>query len=131
MKKIKMYMAAAALVMSLFVLAACGRSDNNNQSPTQNTTSATSGADQNGGSGGTNGTSGTGAGTNETGTSGWGADSTTGSGQDGYGADESSGSGAGDDRRESRGVLDEMEDDIEKGVDDLMDGPGSTSRAAD
>lgn len=121
MKKIKICI-AAVLVMSLLVLTACGRSDDNNQSSTQSTTSA---------SGGANETSGTGSGANETSGNGSGTDRDTGSGQGGYGADDTYGSDNGDESQGSGGVLDDMADDIEEGVDDLMDGPGTTSRDSD
>ena len=121
MKKIKICM-AAVLVMSLLVLTACGRSDNNNQS----STSAGSGGNE------TSGTSGTGSGANETGANGSGTNKSTGSGEStGYGADDTAGSGSGDGSQGSRGVLDDMADDIEEGVDDLMDGPGTATRASD
>ena len=125
MKKIKICM-AAVLVMSLLVLTACGRSDNNKQASTQSTTSAGSGGNE------TSGTSGTGSGANETGANGSGTNKSTGSGEStGYGADDTAGSGSGDGSQGSRGVLDDMADDIEEGVDDLMDGPGTATRASD
>ena len=104
MKKIKICMFVMLFAMSLFVLAGCS---NKNQDNTQSSSASRQETE----SATTNGTSGTEGSTSA-------GNGTSGSNK---GNTESSSS------RESTGVLDELGDDMEQGMDDLLDGPGATS----
>lgn len=108
MKKIRICMFAMLFAMSLFALAGC--SSNKNQDNTQ----SSSASRQETSSAATNGTSGT-----------------EGSTSAGNGTSESKRGNESSSSRESTGVLDELGDDMEQGMDDLLDGPGTTSASGE
>ena len=106
MKKIKRCMCAIMFAMAVWILAACSMESDKNQttSPAGTTQSTTSAGTGETGTNGTSGTSGTGTGSRET--------------TDRYDRDE---------EESSTGVLNGMADDLEEGVDDVLNGPGVTS----
>ena len=96
MRKIKICTAAILMVMTMAVLAACSTKDSDmNQTANPSTTQSTSGTNQNG--------------MNESG-----AKTTTGSSESGTGSSSS--------RGDRNGVIGGMIDDVEEGVDDMLDG---------
>ena len=104
MRKIKICTAVILMVMTMAVLAACSTKDSDmNQTANPSTTQSTSGTNQNG--------------MNESG-----AKTTTGSSESGTGSSSSRGDRNGADEESSTGVIGGMIDDVEEGVDDMLDG---------
>lgn len=108
MKKIKICMFTFVFMLSVFALTACGGRNNSTNQATQSTT-------QDSGQGGS--TSGSSSGMDQSGSS-----QNQGAGM---------GSGGSNMEESSTGVIDGMMNDVESGVDDLLDNPTDESNRSD
>lgn len=118
MKKIKICTFAILFIMSMTVLAACGRKDsgtNQSTSPSSSSSGTGQGSESSAGGSGTNsGTDSTNGNTGNAGTQ-----------ESGSGNGASQGSGS--EEESSTGVIGGMMDDVEEGMDDMLSGSkGST-----